>query len=469
MKSEVGASLCAQSTSRRQSLVEDARKEREVAESESLAPEPLANIEDQEEGSTTFNLMFTVRNSSTSWLSNNIKVFEKCEARIYHIETRPVRRDNNKGDDLEFFVKCKVQTSSIGALITSLKRVAVDVKTTREEKLPYFPRKVRDLDTCHNLINKFEPNFDQDHPGFADEEYKKRRAYFAELAFNYKEGDVLPRVEYTAEETATWREVYKNLSSLYPSHACKQYLNALQQLEKYFGFREDFIPQLQDVSHFLKERTGFQLRPAAGLLSARNFLACLALRVFPSTQYLRHPSSPMHSPEPDCCHELLGHIPMLADKEFAQFSQDIGLASLGVSDADIEKLATLYWFTIEFGLCKQNGSIKAYGAGLLSSYGELMHALSNKPVLRPFDPEVTAVQPYQDQSFQPVYFVSDNFEDAKAKLRIYAMKIKKPFSLRYDPFTCSVEVLDSPQKVKNALNQIKDELKSLCFALDKVS
>ncbi|NWS56656.1 TY3H monooxygenase, partial [Chunga burmeisteri] len=129
----------------------------------------------------------------------------------------------------------------------------------------------------------------------------------------------------------------------------------------------------------------------------------------------------------------------------------------------------LYWFTVEFGLCKQNGSIKAYGAGLLSSYGELMHALSNKPEYKPFDPEVTAVQPYQDQAFQPVYFIAENLEDAKAKLQNYAMKIKKPFSLHYDPFTSSIEVMNTPQKVKRALCQMKEELKNLCLALENLS
>ncbi|KAM4676014.1 tyrosine 3-monooxygenase-like [Discoglossus pictus] len=468
MKSEVGAPPGTQYPGRKQSLIDDARKDKDV--SECLASELHAGSDSPEEESSTWSLVFTVRSCRNSGLSTNLNIFEQHAAGIYHVETRSVQRSSKSlRDGLQCFVRCEIQNSSFNSLIAALKRVAEDVKATREEKLPSFPRKLQDLDLCHHMVIKFDPDFDRDHPGYADQEYKKRRAYFAELAFNYREGDALPRVEYTAEETATWKQVYNTLVSLYPSYACKQYLDAFQQLEKYCFFGEDFIPQLQDVSCFLKERTGFTLRPAAGLISARDFLACLAFRVFPSTQYIRHPSASMHSPEPDCCHELLGHIPMLADREFAQFSQEIGLASLGASDEDIEKLSTLYWFTIEFGLCKQNGSIKAYGAGLLSSYGELMYALSNKPVLRPFDPDAAAVQPYQDNSYQPIYFVSENFEDSKAKLRQYTMKMKKSFSLHYDPFTCSIEVLDSPQKVKSILNQIKEELESLCYALHKVS
>ncbi|TFK04741.1 ATPase family AAA domain-containing protein 5 [Platysternon megacephalum] len=448
---------------RRASLQKDAEKE-------TPATEPLGQGEglvwEEEEGRATLILTFTLRNARKAGLSKTAKVFETFEAGIHHLETRQAKKSKNTTDDLEFFVKCEVHNSDVSVLINSLKKVAEDVKTIREERVPWFPKKIRDLDKCHHLIAKYEPDLDHDHPdesiflpGFGMYLNKPVR------------GDPLPRVEYTVQETATWREVYRKLSSLYPTHACKQYLDAFQQLEKCCGYQEDSIPQLQDVSRFLKGKTlqtGFQLRPAAGLLSPRDFLASLAFRVFQSTQYIRHSSSPMHSPEPDCCHELLGHVPMLADKEFAQFSQAIGLASLGSSDIEIEKLATLYWFTIEFGLCKQNGSIKAYGAGLLSSYGELVYALSNKPEHKPFDPKLTAVHPYQDQTFQPVYFVAENVEDAKAKLQKYALKIKKPFSLHYDPFTCSIEVLNTPQKVKNTLSQMKEELKNLCFDLENI-
>ncbi|XP_047245293.1 tyrosine hydroxylase 2 [Girardinichthys multiradiatus] len=454
---------------RKQSLIEDARRERIGSGSAGPSRFGDGSVFEEKDSRVTLNVLFALSNEKNSGFFQTGKIFETFEVKLLYMESRPRRKLKEGVSDLEFFMRCEVQRLDLDVFINSLKRVADDVRTVPEEKAPWFPQQIKDLDRCNMLITKFDPDLDCDHPGYNDSEYRKRRAAISELAFGYKQGDPLPTVEYTAEEISTWRKVYQQLRSIYPSLACRQFLDGLQQLEKECGYGEDRIPQLRDVSAFLKEKTGFQLRPVAGLLSARDFLASLAFRVFQCTQYIRHSSSPMHSPEPDCCHELLGHIPMLADKEFAQFSQEIGLASLGASDEETEKLSTLYWFTVEFGLCKQNGEVKAYGAGLLSSYGELVYALSNEPEYRPFNPEETAVQPYQDQTYQSVYFVSESFEDAKMKLRKYSASIKRPFVVRYDPFTCNVEVLDQPSKIQSALSKVREDLKTLHSALEKLT
>jgi len=125
---------------------------------------------------------------------------------------------------------------------------------------------------------------------------------------------VIARINYTAAEVACWGEVYTKLRALHEEHACAEHMRLLPLFEANCGYRADNIPQLQDISDFLSECTGFTIRPVAGLLSTRNFLYGLAFRTFFSTQYLRHHSKPLYTPEPDLVHEIMGHVPLFADQ-----------------------------------------------------------------------------------------------------------------------------------------------------------
>uniref|UniRef100_F6PGY3 phenylalanine 4-monooxygenase n=2 Tax=Ciona intestinalis TaxID=7719 RepID=F6PGY3_CIOIN len=304
--------------------------------------------------------------------------------------------------------------------------------------------------------------------GFKDQVYRARRKEFADIAFNYRHGQPIPRVTYTEEERKTWGTIFNKLTNLFPTHACREFNRVFPLLQENCGYTADSIPQLEDISQFLQKTTGFRLRPVAGLLSSRDFLAGLAFRVFHSTQYIRHPSMPLYTPEPDVCHELIGHVPLFSDPAFAQFSQEIGLASLGAPDEWIEKLATCYWFTVEFGLCRQEGELKAYGAGLLSSFGELQYCLSDKPKVQEFDPIKTGEQKYPITEYQPIYFATESFESAKSKMQALCELIPRPFSVRYNPYTLSVEVLDTKDKLLQFAHQMQGDFSILKDALNRI-
>jgi phenylalanine-4-hydroxylase len=240
---------------------------------------------------------------------------------------------------------------------------------------------------------------------------------------------------------------------------CQLMQHSLSLLKTHCGYRRDNIPQQQDISAFLKERTNFVMRPVAGLLSSRDFLNGLAFRVFFSTQYIRHHATPLYTPEPDLCHELLGHAPMFADRDFADFSQEIGLASLGASDEDVQKLAHCYWFSVEFGLCREEGQNKAYGAGLLSSFGELEYACSTdhpgadvKPVIKDWDPETAATQEFPITTYQPTYFLASSLSDAKQRMRTYCESLQRPFFALHNAQLNSVFIDRPVRRTKGAPN-----------------
>ena len=258
-----------------------------------------------------------------------------------------------------------------------------------------------------------------DHPGANDIEYRKRRDYIAGLSKQFRETGIITDVEYTDEEQAIWRHVAGKLEQGHARRANKFYLQAKKDL----GISNDRIPQLTEMNRRLKELTNFRLAPIEGLVDTRAFLSWLSWRTMLSTQYIRHHSRPDYTPEPDIVHESIGHIPMFTNRDFADFSQFIGHGARIANDQQLEELGRLYWFTVEFGLIEEGDDIKAYGAGLLSSYGELEHAFSDEVERRPFDLEQVINHDYTYSDMQPVLYVVPSYTELKNVTRKYIERI----------------------------------------------
>jgi phenylalanine-4-hydroxylase len=403
----------------------------------------LSSLEVDPVGTSKTSLMFTTKDGAGS-LKEALGVFERFGVSLSRIESRP----SVKGATYDFFVDFEGAASA--ELLSALHGASLMTESAPAVIVPWFPTRISDIDSFSTKTLDAGADLESDHPGFSDAEYRARRASIVAAASAYRYGSAIPRVEYSAQEVATWGVVYDKLGEYTSRYAVQEFKAVMPYMEYYCGYARNNIPQLEDISQFLRSRTGFSIRPVGGLLTARDFLNALAFRVFFSTQYIRHHTRPLYTPEPDVVHELLGHVPMFADPDFADFSQEIGLASLGASDEEIKKLATCYWFSVEFGLCKQAGSVKAYGAGLLSSFGELEFACSptrpaggrdDFPNYLPWDPQIAARTEYPITTFQPTYFVAESLEDAKVKMREYTKGLPRPFGVRYDP-TQAIVVVD---------------------------
>ncbi|XP_018654198.1 putative tyrosine/tryptophan monooxygenase [Schistosoma mansoni] len=312
---------------------------------------------------------------------------------------------------------------------------------TLDDKVPWFPRHISDLDKVSNSVLMYGKELDADHPGFKDKEYRKRRMMFADIALNYKWGQQIPIVEYTEIEKTTWGRIYRELTRLYKTSACHEFQKNLGLLQDKAGYNEFDLPQLQVVSDFLKvtvqiftiirrlihfefcnykARTGFCLRPVAGYLSARDFLSGLAFRVFYCTQYIRHQADPFYTPEPNDATLKFHLLCVLTDYVILGPSVSGFLTEICLSiDPEVvfDSKSTCYFFTIEFGLCRQDNQLKAYGAGLLSSVAELQHALSDKAVIKPFIPMKVINEECLVTTFQNGYFETSSFEDATRQMR----------------------------------------------------
>jgi len=278
---------------------------------------------------------------------------------------------------------------------TSEPAFTVDNFEVRDEDLPEFrDLKFEDINELH-----------LDHPGANDPEYRKRRDYIASLAKKFRETGVITDVDYNEQEQEIWRTVANRLEEIQSRRASKFYLQAKKDL----GISNDHIPQLTEMNRRLKELSNFRVAPIEGLVETRGFLSWLSWRTMLSTQYIRHHSRPEYTPEPDIVHESIGHIPMFTNRAFADFSQFIGHGARVATDDQLEELGRLYWFTVEFGLIEEDGETKAYGAGLLSSFGELENAFTDNVERRPFDLDEVINTAYDYSEMQPVLYVVPSY------------------------------------------------------------
>ena len=212
---------------------------------------------------------------------------------------------------------------------------------------------------------------------------------------------------YTAADHDTYRRLYERQSALLPGLACDAFIEALPSL----GIK-DHIPRFEEINERLKPATGWEIVAVPGLIPERPFFDLLANRRFPVTDWIRKPDEFEYIVEPDVFHDLFGHVPLLFNPVFADYVQRYGAGGLKAHDLGAgELLSRLYWYTIEFGLIQQPDGLRAYGAGILSSSGELRHSVTSPDPLRIALDLVRCMRTsYKIDDYQATYFVIDNFQ-----------------------------------------------------------
>ena len=248
---------------------------------------------------------------------------------------------------------------------------------------------------------------DKSHRGFSDLDYRTRGDHITQVALEYKAPATVPDVHYIKEEHAVWCDIMKRIKPVHEKYAWSGYLEAA----KVADLPMDRIPQLSELNDKLSNHTGFHLSPVAGLVDSRTFLSELMHRRMLSTQYIRHYSVPDYTPEPDVVHEIIGHAVPFFTEEYCSLNYLFGAAADKVNDEMLFLVERLYWYTIEFGLIKERGDLKAFGAGLISSIGELEQI--NSVPLRPFCVQDIIATPYDTMHMQPALFCAESYSEMR--------------------------------------------------------
>ena len=231
---------------------------------------------------------------------------------------------------------------------------------------------------------------------------------------------------YSAADHNTWKTLYNRQLETLKARVCEEYLEGLKTLH----LVADTVPDFAQMNKHLRAATGWEVLAVPGLIASKPFFSMLANRQFPAGTFIRTPEQLDYLEEPDIFHDVFGHIPLLSNPAYANYMQEYGRAGLAALEhKGIKFLARLNWYTIEFGLIKNNGEVKAYGAGIMSSYGEAKY-LFNDPSANWLQFEIDRVlrTGYYIDDLQASYFTIDSFES------LFKQCIERPFIPLYEKF-----------------------------------
>ncbi|MGQ9896220.1 MAG: phenylalanine 4-monooxygenase [Acidobacteriota bacterium] len=238
--------------------------------------------------------------------------------------------------------------------------------------------------------------------------------------------DIQPPV-YAPVQHETWRALYDRQQSAIQGRVCEEYLAGREKLQ----YERERVPRLADLSERLRACTGWQCIRVEGYVPEATFFLLLAQRLFPCTDFLRHPTELEYTPAPDMFHDLMGHLPMITNLRFASFFRKFGEAGIHArSETDTVKLGRIYWYTVEFGLINPTAHAgrdrnphltKIYGAGISSSVGEIGHALSDQVKKVPFDIERVTETPVEIHHMQEELFEIASFDELEQSFETWAI------------------------------------------------
>ncbi len=277
-------------------------------------------------------------------------------------------------------------------------------------------------DTQNEHLNATEIVLDPKHPGLNDKQYVARRTELFHLARDYRlHNKGIPIVDYTSQENEIWRYISEKLISSHLKKACDIYLTGKELV----NLDTQKMPQLHNLQKQLQAKHHIGIVPAEGLLHGRTFHHYLRQRAMPATLFIRHHGDPEYTPEPDAVHDVLGHVPPLMNTEYVDIIQLIGRAVQTANEEELIAWSRVYWFTIEFGLIKEHNELKVFGAGLLSSFGEMDYCFSDNVERRPFSLDEVITTDYDTSRMQHIIFVIPSLDALKAAVLELMARFKK--------------------------------------------